>query len=114
MADINLDGYPDIYIGNDFQENDYLYLNQHNGTFNDVSRAEMKHTSQYTMGVDNDLTNDGLPEIMTLDMLPHDPIFLKGRVGQINTIFRVYKAGVWIFPGNKKQSSIQQGQRKLW
>ncbi|HNP23609.1 MAG TPA: VCBS repeat-containing protein [Panacibacter sp.] len=82
VADINLDGYPDIYIGNDFQENDYLYLNQHNGTFNDVSRAEMKHTSQYTMGVDvADLTNDGLPEIMTLDMLPYDPYILKRSGG---------------------------------
>ena len=47
------------------RENDYLYLNQHNGTFNDVSRAEMKHeANQYTMGVDvADLTNDGLPRL---------------------------------------------------
>ncbi len=33
VSDINLDGYPDLYIGNDFHENDYLYINQHNGTF---------------------------------------------------------------------------------
>lgn len=82
IADINLDGYPDIYVGNDFQENDYLYLNQRNGTFKDVGSTAMMHTSQYTMGVDvADLTNDGLPDIMTLDMLPYDPYILKRSGG---------------------------------
>lgn len=78
VADINLDGYPDIYIGNDFHENDYLYINQHDGTFKDECNNDIMHTSQYTMGVDvADLTNDGLPEIMTMDMLAEDPTILK-------------------------------------
>lgn len=78
VADINLDGFPDIYIGNDFHENDYLYINQRNGTFKDNRDEELMHTSQYTMGVDiADLTNDGLPEIIGMDMLPSDPYILK-------------------------------------
>jgi len=78
VSDINMDGYPDIYIGNDFHENDYLYINQQNGTFKDEGSNEFMHTSQYTMGVDvADLTNDGLPEIISMDMLPSDPYILK-------------------------------------
>ncbi len=73
-ADINLDGYPDIYVDNDFQENDYMYINQKNGTFSDESTQHLMHTSQYSMGVDiADVNNDGFPDIMTTDMLPSDP-----------------------------------------
>jgi hypothetical protein len=83
VADINTDGFPDIYIGNDFHENDYLYINQHNGTFNDDGNNELRHTSQYTMGTDvADLTNDGLPEIISMDMLPDDPYILKRSEGE--------------------------------
>jgi hypothetical protein len=67
-----------IYNRNDFHENDYLYINQRNGTFKDDCSNELMHTSQYTMGVDvADLTNDGLPEIISMDMLPEDPYILK-------------------------------------
>jgi hypothetical protein len=45
IADINLDGYPDIYIGNDFHENDYLYINQKNGTFKEEGEQRFMHTS---------------------------------------------------------------------
>jgi hypothetical protein len=45
VADINLDGYPDLYIGNDFHENDYLYINQRNGTFKEESKQSLMHTS---------------------------------------------------------------------
>jgi hypothetical protein len=82
-SDINLDGYPDLYIDNDFQENDYLYINQRNGTFKDESAAHIMHTSKFTMGVDiADATNDGFPEIMTVDMLPYDPTQLKSTEGE--------------------------------
>jgi len=78
VSDINMDGYPDIYIGNDFQENDYLYINQHNGTFKDELTDHIMHTSKYTMGVDiADANNDGYPDIMSLDMLSPDPDVLK-------------------------------------
>ncbi|MBP9195389.1 MAG: VCBS repeat-containing protein, partial [Saprospiraceae bacterium] len=77
-SDVNLDGYPDLYIGNDFHENDYLYINQKNGTFKDVTEAQLMHTSRFSMGVDAaDLNNDGFNEIISLDMLPERPDILK-------------------------------------
>lgn len=83
VADINLDGYPDIYVGNDFHENDYLYINQKNGTFSDESASRLMHTSQYSMGVDvGDINNDGFPEIVSMDMLPSDPYILKRSLGE--------------------------------
>jgi len=83
VSDINLDGWPDIYVGNDFHENDYLYINQKNGTFKDDLNNEIMHTSQFTMGVDvADLNNDGYPEIISMDMLPSDGKILKSALGE--------------------------------
>lgn len=83
VSDINVDGWPDIYVGNDFHENDYLYINQHNGTFNDENANQLMHTSQFTMGVDvADVNNDGFPEIISMDMLPSDPTILKRSLGE--------------------------------
>lgn len=83
VSDINLDGWPDIYVGNDFHEDDYLYINQHNGTFKEELNNHMMHTSQFTMGVDiADLNNDGYPEIVSMDMLPSDPKILKSALGE--------------------------------
>lgn len=83
VADINLDGYPDLYIGNDFHENDYLYINQKNGTFKDEGEQRLMHSSQYSMGVDvADINNDAYPEIISMDMLPYDPYILKRSLGE--------------------------------
>jgi len=83
VADINLDGYPDLYIGNDFHENDYLYINQKDGTFKEDINDQVMHTSKFTMGVDAaDVTNDGYPEIISMDMLPADPYILKRSLGE--------------------------------
>lgn len=83
VSDINLDGWPDLYIGNDFHENDYLYYNQKNGTFKDEISQHIMHTSQFSMGVDvADINNDALPEIISMDMLPSDPYILKRSLGE--------------------------------
>jgi len=83
IADINMDGLPDIYIGNDFHENDYMYINNGDGTFTDNLTTAIKQTSQFSMGVDiADITNDGLPEIITMDMLPSDPYLLRRSLGE--------------------------------
>ncbi|MCB9283465.1 MAG: VCBS repeat-containing protein [Lewinellaceae bacterium] len=83
FGDFNLDGYPDIYVGNDFHENDYLYINQGNGTFKESLNEEIQHTSKFTMGVDvADVNNDCFPDIVSLDMLPEDPVILKKSEGE--------------------------------
>lgn len=76
ISDVNNDGYPDIYVGNDFFENDYLYINQKNGTFKEVISMDEKklgHTTHFSMGNDiADINNDGLTDIVSMDMLPED------------------------------------------
>ena len=83
VADINLDGWPDFYVGNDFHENDYLYINQKNGTFTEETTRRLMHTSQFSMGVDvADINNDAYPEIISLDMLPYDPYILRRSLAE--------------------------------
>ena len=73
IADINQDGWQDMYISNDYSIPDFLYINNRNGTFSDVTDAGIGHTSHSSMGNDiADFNNDGLPDIFTLDMLPED------------------------------------------
>ncbi|MEK6153303.1 VCBS repeat-containing protein [Flavobacteriaceae bacterium 3-367] len=76
ISDLNNDGYPDIYIGNDFFENDYLYLNQKDGTFKEIissDASKLGHTTHFSMGNDiADINNDGLTDLVSLDMLPED------------------------------------------
>ena len=73
VADINNDGWPDIYVTNDYNEPDYLYINNYDGTFTEKSKLLLRHLSHFSMGVDiADFNNDGNPDILTLDMLPQD------------------------------------------
>jgi hypothetical protein len=72
-GDINSDGWPDIYVTNDYNEQDYLYLNNGNGSFRDVTKESFGHISQFSMGCSmEDLNNDNLLDLVTLDMLPED------------------------------------------
>ena len=71
--DLNKDGLPDIYVGNDFHENDYIYLNNGDKTFTESMGTLLNHSTKFTMGVDvADMNNDGLMDIFTTDMLPFD------------------------------------------
>lgn len=73
IADIDGDGWQDIYISNDYAVPDYLYINNHDGTFSNVIQKSLGHTSAFSMGNDiSDINNDGYPDIFTLDMLPAD------------------------------------------
>ncbi|HZI41011.1 MAG TPA: VCBS repeat-containing protein, partial [Gemmatimonadaceae bacterium] len=78
VADVNRDGWPDIYVSNDFFERDYLYINNHDGTFSDLLEGEMPVSSYFSMGLDiADVDNDGWPDVYTTDMLPEDEYRLK-------------------------------------
>ncbi|MDX2247510.1 MAG: VCBS repeat-containing protein [Bacteroidia bacterium] len=73
LADFNEDGFTDIYCSNDFQSDDVFYLNKGDGTFRNVIKKAVKHTSLYGMGIDAaDFNNDLHGDIFQLDMLPED------------------------------------------
>ncbi len=77
-SDLNGDGCPDLYVANDFQEDDFLYINNCNGTFTESGAMALGHTSHASMGVDAaDVNNDGRPDLMVLDMLPEQETILK-------------------------------------
>ncbi|GGW49480.1 VCBS repeat-containing protein [Arenibacter certesii] len=73
ISDFNQDGFPDIYVSNDYEEQDFLYLNNGDGTFVDATKMAFGHISKFSMGNDAaDINNDGLVDLITMDMLPED------------------------------------------
>lgn len=81
VSDINKNGWPDIYVGNDFHEDDYLYMNNGDGTFTESLYESIGHTSNSSMGNDiADINNDGYVDIVSLDMMPdnHDSFMRSG------------------------------------
>ncbi|MAL12940.1 MAG: hypothetical protein CL554_05870 [Algoriphagus sp.] len=83
IEDFNQDGWLDIYVSNDFTENDYLYINQQDGTFLESLQSIISNTSRYSMGNDAaDIDGDGYPDIFTTDMLPEDPEIWMKSVGE--------------------------------
>lgn len=85
VTDVNQDGWPDIYVSNDYNEEDYLYINQQDGTFLESVKQYMGHVSLFSMGADAaDLNNDGLPDIITMDMMPEYTFNQKAILGPEN------------------------------
>ncbi|MTI39606.1 CRTAC1 family protein [Fulvivirga lutimaris] len=83
VSDLNEDGHPDVYVSNDFHENDYLYFNNGDGTFTESLYKVMGHSSRYSMGNDiGDVNGDGLYDIISTDMLPKDPTILMKSGGE--------------------------------
>jgi hypothetical protein len=85
ISDLNNDGWPDIYIANDFLPNDVMYINNQDGTFTNKASQYVKHTSYAGMGVDiADFNNDLLPDIAVVDMTPEDNVRLKAMLNKPN------------------------------
>ncbi len=85
VSDFNQDGWPDIYVSNDFNEPDYLFINKRDGTFSEQMASSMDEISLYSMGSDAaDYNNDGYTDLLTLDMLQEDAPSQKMHVGAEN------------------------------
>lgn len=83
VADLNNDGWPDLHVSNDYVTNDILYLNNQDGTFTNRTKEKLRHQSQFSMGSDiSDFNNDGLPDLITIDMLGEDNYRKKTTIGK--------------------------------
>jgi len=92
VADVDNDGWLDIYVSNDFHEDDYYYINQKNGTFKEGVKEHFTHLSRFSMGSDiADVNNDGFQDIITLDMYPEDEKVEKSSVGEDPLDIYLYK-----------------------
>ncbi len=88
LLDVNKDGYPDIYVSNDFISNDLLWVNNGDGTFTNRIAEYLKHQCFSSMGDDaSDITNDGNVDLLTLDMLPDTNLRVKTMFNGTNIYF---------------------------
>ncbi|HLQ58236.1 MAG TPA: VCBS repeat-containing protein, partial [Gemmatimonadales bacterium] len=111
VSDVNLDGCPDIYIANDFPENDFLYLNNCNGTFTESIAQATGHTSRFSMGADAaDFNNDGRPDIAVVDMLPDSERILKSAQSAENyELFNRYRAAGYHYQYARNTLQLNRG-----
>ncbi len=89
IGDVNNDGWPDIHVSNDYITNDILYINNQDGTFSNKTKELLRHQSQFSMGSDMaDFNNDGLPDLITIDMLGEDNYRKKTTIGK--NVYQTY------------------------
>jgi hypothetical protein len=115
VGDLNNDGWEDIYVGNDFHENDYYYINNHNGTFTESGAKHFNHYSRFSMGNDMaDFNNDGQLDLVTADMLPADETILKtygGDESYDQYKFKILKGGFqYQYSRNCLQKNLGNGE----
>ena len=113
IADINKDGWKDIFVTNDFIANDLLYINNGDGTFTDKAASYFKHTSANGMGQDViDINNDGLSDIVELDMNPEDNYRKKMMLGYTSyQTFLLYDNFKYQVQYVKNSIQVNQGPR---
>jgi hypothetical protein len=111
IADINQDGWKDIYVSNDFYSSDQLYINNRNGTFSNKVKEYFRHTSQNAMGNDvADINNDGLPDLLTVDMDPADNLRKKKNMGAGNySVYQNMVAGRYMLQYVRNTLQLNQG-----
>lgn len=115
ILDINDDGWKDIYVSNDYLSNNHLYINNHDGTFTDKVSQYFKHNSKNAMGNDvADINNDGLPDIIELDMAPQTNVRQKMILN--DTKYQTFQNSAWYgymiqYPRNTLQ--LNQGRRMM-
>lgn len=113
VADINMDGWKDIYVTNDFLPNNILYINNHDGTFTDRSKEYFKHTATSAMGQDiQDINNDGLADVFELDMDPEDNFRKKMFMGGTsNQLYQNFDRWGYQYQYNHNTLQLNQGPR---
>ncbi|MEO9511234.1 MAG: VCBS repeat-containing protein [Flavobacteriaceae bacterium] len=106
-SDFNNDGWPDLYLSNDFNVPDYFYINNQDGTFKEVVQTATGHTSMFGMGIDaSDFNNDGLIDLIQADMTPED--YVRARVNMASMNPKSFKEGVDLgFHYQYMQNSLQ-------
>lgn len=105
-TDINNDGWIDIYVANDFAYNDFLYINQKDGTFKESIRDFFKHTAFYAMGTDiGDVNGDMLPDIVELDMTPESN--QKYKIDFHEFSFDIYRKTTQVYMRQEIRNNLQ-------
>lgn len=108
IADLNNDTWDDIYVSNDFHEEDYYYLNQRNGTFKELNKSAFAHLSRFSMGSDiADVNNDGWLDVFTVDMLPEDEKVLKESLSDDPNDLYQYKQREWKYHNQFSKNCLQ-------
>jgi hypothetical protein len=115
VSDLNLDGCPDLFVANDFHENDFLYFNNCDGSFTESIAASTGHTSLSSMGVDAaDFTNDGRPDVMVLDMFPAREEILKSSANAEDMQIYQFKLTAGLHPQFVRNTlQVNRGQGRF-